>query len=101
MQVAEQVFIPGVPQAVVQGVGTPAQQPKPLSQPDTQSSSMPLQVSAGGTQAPGAQPAEQVRVPEEEHEVVHGEVAPAQQPKPLSHTVSQSSSRPLQVSAGA
>jgi hypothetical protein len=54
----------------------PRQQAQPLSQPETQSSSAPLQVSAGGTHAPQVQLGEQVCVPVELHEVVQLWVAP-------------------------
>jgi hypothetical protein len=59
-----------------------------------------LQLSAGGTQVPQVHEAEQVLVPLDPQDVVHVDVAPAQQAEPLSQTVSQSSSLPLQDSAG-
>jgi hypothetical protein len=71
----------------------------PSSAAPSQSSSMPLQVSTGGSQVPHVQEDEQVRVPVDEQAVAHGSAAPLQQEKPLSQTVSQSSSAPLHVSA--
>ena len=66
----------------------------------SQSSSAPLQVSAGGVQDPQAQADEQTRVPLDPHEFVQEPVLPRQHPRPSSHAPSQSSSIPLQFSAG-
>jgi hypothetical protein len=59
-----------------------------------------LHVSPGGVQAPKAHAPLQDCVPVEPQVVEHVALAPAQQPKPSSHSVSQSSSRPLHVSTG-
>jgi len=59
-----------------------------------------LHVSAGGLQVPHEQVEEQVRIPEDPQLVVHPSVEPRQHPRPLSHSSSQSSSMPLQVSEG-
>jgi len=95
-----QVPSPVEPQVVAQDVGCPAQQANPLSQIVSQSSSSPLHVSTGGTHVSHSQEEEQVRVPEEPHDVSHGSPVPAQQLHPLSQIVSQSSSSPLQTSSG-
>jgi hypothetical protein len=62
---------------------------------------MPLQASGGGLQVPHEQLAEQVRLPVVPQKVAQGPVPPAAQGKPSSVSPSQSSSRPLQISAGA
>jgi hypothetical protein len=67
---------------------------------ESQSSSPALHVSAGGVHAPNAHAAEHVRDPVVPHVVVQLEVRPAQHVKPSSHTLLQSSSRPLHVSGG-
>jgi hypothetical protein len=72
----------------------------PLSQTVSQSSSAPLQSSAGGLHDPQLQLVLHVREPVEPHPVVHGPTAPRQHMKPSSHALSQSSSAPLQTSAG-
>jgi hypothetical protein len=95
-----QVLEPLVPQDVVQVSVLPAQQVKPLSQVPSQSSSVPLQVSAGGVQEPQEHEEEQVRLPALPQLVVQVPLDPAQHPQPSSHAPSQSSSRPLQTSAG-
>jgi len=97
---AEQVRVPVLPQVVVQLPGWPAQHVQPLSHVPSQSSSTPLHVSAGGTQLPQAQEPEQVRVPVLPQVVVQLPDWPAQHAKVSSHRLSQSSSAPLQVSAG-
>ncbi len=66
----------------------------------SQSSSSWLQISSGGSQSPHSHAMEQVLVPVEWQEVVHEPSRPAQHASPLSHTLSQSSSTPLHVSAG-
>ena len=71
-----------------------------MSHVPLQSSSTPLQVSAGGVHVPQAQADEQVRVPFEPQEVVQEPVLPRQHPRPSSQAPSQSSSAPLQVSPG-
>jgi hypothetical protein len=94
------VRVPVDMQLVVQLPMVPAMQVNPSSMVVSQSSSMPLQASAGGAQPPHAQLELQVREPLEPHVVVHEPVAPAQQPNPSSHEPLQSSSMPLHVSAG-
>jgi hypothetical protein len=94
------VCVPVEPQVVVQDRVAPAQQVDPSSQTVSQSSSMPLQTSAGGAQMPQAHDKEQTRVPAEPQVVVQAPVAPRQQVNPLSQVVSQSSSDPLHVSVG-
>jgi hypothetical protein len=85
---------------VTQGSTVPAQHPNPLSHVVSQSSSIPLHDSAGVMHVPGVQLAEQTVEPVLPQPVVQGTTASAQHPKPLSQTVSQSSSNPLHVSAG-
>ena len=99
-QLLSQVFWPAEPQDVVQLSVAPAAQMKPLSAAPSQSSSRPLQLSAGGLQALQAQPLAQVLSPVEPQEVVQLPVAASTQAKPLSLLPSQSSSLPLQLSAG-
>ena len=98
--VSEQVLLPVEPHEVVHAPDEPAQQIKPLSQLPSQSSSLPLQVSAGGVQVPQEHDDEHTLLPVEPHEVVHEPVSFLQQSKPLSQLPSQSSSTPLQVSGG-
>src|SRR5688572_4515462 len=101
VQADEQVRVPIVPQLVMHASVVPAQQPKPSSQAVSQSSSAPLQISAGGVQLAGTvQLVEHVREPVLPQLVVHERLEPRQHAKPSSHIVSQSSSAPLQVSAG-
>jgi len=95
----EHVRVP-VWSSTVQLPTLPWQHAKPLSHVPSQSSSTPLQISAGGVQSPQTHEAEQAFVPLVPHEVVHEFVLPLQQPIPSSHIPSQSSSMPLQVSAG-
>ena len=71
--------VPVVPHVVVQLVEPPAQHVKPSSHNVSQSSSVPLHVSTGGTQAPTTQEPEQVLVPAVPQPVVQPETAPAQQ----------------------
>src|SRR5437867_3142677 len=69
--------------------------------PPLQSSSQPLpQTSAGAQQAPSAQAPVQLCVPATPHVVAHARAVRAQHENPLSHLPSQSSSTPLQISAG-
>jgi len=89
---------PVVPQDVVHDSVTPLQQANPSSQVPSQSSSAPLHVSEGGAQAVQAQELLQLREPVVPHEVVQLPVSPRQHSNPLSQSVSQSSSSPLQVS---
>jgi hypothetical protein len=91
---------PVEPQAVVHAAALPWAQAKPSSIIPSQSSSRPLHASAGAAQAPSAQSPSQARVPAVPHGVVHATVPPRTHAKPLSAAPSQSSSRPLQVSAG-
>src|SRR5688500_15732513 len=92
--------VPVVPQLVVQDRVVPAQQANPLSQPETQSSSRPLQVSAGATQDPRTQAALQVREPVEPQLVVQLADVPAQHANPSSQSELQLSSIPLHTSEG-
>ena len=73
---------------------------QPLSATPSQSSSLPLHFSVGGTQEPHEHHALHMRLPVDPHEVVHDSVAPAWQVKSSSVRPSQSSSSPLHVSAG-
>src|SRR5687768_7457715 len=75
-------------------------QAKPSSRIVSQSSSAPLQISAGGVQVPFEQSDWQTREPVDPQVVVQLEVIPRQQAKPSSQTMLQSSSMPLQVSPG-
>jgi len=97
---ALQVRDPVEPQAVAQAAALPWAQAKPSSTAPSQSSSRPLHASAGAAQGPSAQSPSQARVPAVPQGVVQATVAPRTQAKPLSAAPSQSSSRPLQVSAG-
>jgi hypothetical protein len=99
-QAAEQVREPVVPHGVVQAAALPCAQAKPSSMAPSQSSSRPLHTSAGGTHAPSAQSPSQARVPMVPQAVAHATEPPRTHAKPLSATPSQSSSRPLHVSAG-
>ena len=96
----EQVWVPGQPVEVVQEPVAPRTQVKPSSATVSQSSSAPLQVSTKGVQEPQAQEELQVREPVVPQEVVQVPVVLRQQAKLSSQAVSQSSSAPLQVSAG-
>ena len=87
-----------LPQEVVHGLTIPMQQPG-SSQVPSQSSSTPLQTSAGGVQVPQLQELLQVCDPMVPHVVVQYWVAPRQQPG-SSQKPSQLSSVPLQTSAG-
>ena len=88
------------PHEVVQDPVSPRQHSPFSSQEPSQSSSTPLQVSAGGTQLPQVQELEHVLEPVELHEVVQVPEVPRQHSKPLSQPFTQSSSTPLHVSAG-
>jgi len=99
-QLALQVRDPVEPQLVVQLPISPWTQVSVSSIDPSQSSSAPLQVSAGALQLPHAHPDEHVLEPVEPQVVVHELVVPAQQPKPSSQVALQSSSTPLQISAG-
>jgi hypothetical protein len=97
-QPAPQKRLPVLPQEVAHEPVVPRQQPG-SSQVPSQSSSILLQVSAGGVQVPQPQELLQVCDPAVMHVVVQGWVAPRQQPG-SSQAPSQSSSLPLQTSAG-
>lgn len=87
----------------VQDWVAPSTHAKPSSGAPSQSSSFPLQLSAGGLHASPvgtAQPEVHVPEPIDAHVVVHATTLPAQQANVLSHAPSQSSSLPLQLSAG-
>jgi hypothetical protein len=99
-QLPEQVRVPVEPQVVVHEPVVPAQQANPSSQLALQSSSIPLQISAGGEQALQPQALVQVRLPVVPQLVVQDPLVPAQQVKVSSQLESQSSSRPLQASMG-
>jgi hypothetical protein len=95
-----QTFEPAVPQVVRQSISALAQQSYPSSQVVSQSSSTPLQISAGGTQGCHEHVPLQDRVPVVKHVVSQGSDVPAQHSESSSQKVSQSSSPPLQVSSG-
>jgi hypothetical protein len=102
-QVAVHAPLPVEPQLVVQATVRPGTQAESSSIIVSQSSSRPLQPSAGGVQAAGAgtvQVGVQVPVPVELHVVVQATGVPAAQMAGSSVNVSQSSSLPLQISAG-
>jgi hypothetical protein len=103
-QASVQAPVPVVPQTLVQDTVNPRMQPNPLSATVSQSSSIPLQTSPGAVQASGGagtQSSPQVPAPgAPPHDVSHGAGRPAAHGKPLSATVSQSSSAPLHDSAG-
>ena len=96
----EQLRVPVLPQVVVQLPVLPAQHWYPSSHVPSQSSSMPLQVSPGGTQNPQSHEPVHVRLPVLPQVVVQVPDWPAQHAKVSSHSPSQSSSAPLHVSAG-
>jgi hypothetical protein len=99
-QLPEQVRVPVEPQVVIHDPVAPAQHAKPSSQVALQSSSIPLQISAGGEQALQPQEPLHVRVPVVPQLVVHDPLVPAQQVKVSSQLESQSSSIPLHASMG-
>jgi hypothetical protein len=96
----EQVCVPVVPQPVEQPCAAPRQQPNPSSHDPSQSSSSPLHVSSGGMHPLHSHRAEQSRAPSVPHDDSQASSSPRQQEKPLSHPPVQSSSCPLQTSAG-
>jgi hypothetical protein len=100
MQPVLQLRVPVVPQLVVQLVLVPGEHSTVSSMRPSQSSSTPLQPSGGGTHAPSVHVASQVRLPVEPQLVMQLVELPRAQPKPSSTLPSQSSSAPLQVSAG-
>src|SRR5690606_13387547 len=103
MHALVQVPVPVEPQLVVQLALCPAAQAKPSSRVPSQSSSTPLHTSAGGVHAAPlgiAHALVHAPLPVVPHEVVHETLAPSAQAKPSSGAPSQSSSMPLQVSAG-
>jgi hypothetical protein len=91
---------PVEPHAVAHPSTASLQHAKPLSQPLTQSSSSPLHASSGGVHTPHEQSSAHVRDPVDPHAVVHPSTASLQHAKPSSQPFAQSSSTPLQVSAG-
>src|SRR5690606_24647107 len=98
-----QAPVPVVPHAVVHETLPPTLHVKPSSGTPSQSSSTPLQLSTGGVQADagaGSQAAVQVPVPIVPQVVVHTLALPAAQVNESSTAPSQSSSMPLQISAG-
>jgi hypothetical protein len=100
VHVAEHVLEPAVPHPLMQPPTAPRTHVNVSSTRASQSSSRPLQVSAGGVHAPYMQLALQVRIPIEPQLVVHGCVVEGTHSEDSSTFVSQSSSRPLQPSAG-
>jgi hypothetical protein len=99
-QLAEQVRVPVDPHVVAQFPLDPAGHVNPSSTIASQSSSAPLQVSAGGVQLPHVQLAPHVRVPVEPHVAVQLPVVPLTHCNVSSMIVSQSSSTPLHASGG-
>jgi hypothetical protein len=97
-QPGAQVRAPSAPVGVVQAATSPRQQARPFSHTPSQSSSAPLQSSAGGAHGSHEQAAEQRLVPVEPQGVAQPSVAPAMQEKSSSVAPSQSSSSALQVS---
>src|SRR5688500_8090102 len=100
VHVGPQVWVPVEPHAVAQDVVLPRTQAKPSSAVPSQSSSPPLQTSAGGLHIPHAHDPEQVRDPVVPQLVMQLPDIPAQHAKPSSQTMLQSSSIPLHISAG-
>jgi len=100
LQETLQVRLPTELQEVEQAPDEPAGQAKPSSAVPSQSSSRPLQASAGAAQAPQVQSAAHGRVPVEPHVVEQAPPVPGVQAKPSSGVVSQSSSTPLHDSTG-
>jgi hypothetical protein len=100
VHVESQVRVPVVPQPVVQLVVDPTAHEKPSSTVASQSSSTPLQLSAAAVHAPHPQLESQVCMPLDPQVVVQLLIAPTAQVNPSSGTPLQSSSMPLQVSAG-
>jgi hypothetical protein len=103
VQVPEHVPVPVEPHEVVHATAVPWTHGNVSSGPPTQSSSRPLHVSTGGVQAEGAgrvQVEEHAPVPVEPHVVVHEVGMLIAHGKPLSGPLTQSSSRPLQISLG-
>ena len=74
MHVALQVCVPELAQVVVQGLVAPTRHVNPSSTTESQLSSIPLQISAGGVHTPRVQVAEHGCVPVVPHSVVHGVV---------------------------
>jgi hypothetical protein len=99
-QVAPQRRLPVEPQLVVHEPVEPRQQLNPSSHVPSQSSSVPLQVSAGGLHPPHEHAAEHVRDPVVPQDVTQLPVVPEGHAKPSSTLESQSSSTPLHVSEG-
>jgi len=99
-QAVSHVREPVDPQLVVQLPLLPEQHAKVSSHIVSQSSSLPLQASIGGLHAPQVQPAVHVLVPPVPQAVEHAPTDPGTHAKPSSIIPSQSSSAPLQTSAG-
>jgi len=100
LQLLLQVCDPGVEQDVVQDREVALQQAKPLSQPATQSSSRPLQLSAGGTHESHSHRSLHRFVPWLLHEVGHVFVLPgAQSQSLLAHAAQVQSARHWRVPA--
>jgi len=100
LHVEVHVLVPVLPQLVVQEPLVPLQHENPSSHVPSQSSSTPLHVSPGGVHDPQLQELEHTLDPVVPQLDVQEPEDPLQQVKPLSHVPSQSSSAPLQVSAG-
>jgi hypothetical protein len=101
VQEALHTWVPVDPHVVLHVVVSPARQAKPSSRMPSQSSSIPLHCSAGAAQLPHVHELPHVSWPVDAQPVVHDRMAPRTHPKPSSGVPSQSSSTPLQVSAGA
>jgi hypothetical protein len=100
LQVELQLRVPLEPQGLLHAPLEPRQHSKSSSHSPSPSSSVPLQASPLALQVPQLQSAPQVRAPGAPSDVVQAPTWPRQHWKPLSQTVSQSSSEPLQVSGG-
>src|SRR5690606_28322492 len=97
-----QVPVPIVPQVVVHTLALPAAQVNESSTAPSQSSSMPLQISAGGTHAAPVgmlHSAVQAPIPAVPHEVVHAIIAPGTHAKVCYTCPSHAWSRASQTSA--
>jgi hypothetical protein len=98
VQVASHSRVPAVPQIVVHVRISPCTQPNPSSAVPLQSSSAPLQISAGAAHTLQVHAAPQVRAPVLPQVVVHTPGSPTAHANPSSTVPSQSSSRPLHTS---
>ncbi len=97
-QSSRHVRAPVEPQEVVHISLVPCTQAKMSSGTPLQSSSMALQVSAGGAHTSHEQVLVQIRLPVVPHDVMHEPVSPRQQVNVSSQPSTQSSSTPLHVS---